>query len=102
MKVLHKHKLDFNLSVKYVENRLNNVNKLSCELLKCINFNDGEFFALLPNDAHFENLHEFENGGILQQNPEEEYLISGKKSTYSIIPTIDDELCLIIYNKLKK
>ena len=101
MKELKKHVLDFELTLKYVQDNLSDGKTLSLELLNLINFFDGYFFTLLP-DATIEGLYNFKSGGILPQIAEEEYFISGKRATYSIIPTIQNEVSDFIFQKVKK
>ena len=101
MKQLNKHKLDFDLTIKYVKNNLENVNSLSSELLRSVEFKDGFFFTLLPNDANIKRIYEFESGIILSQNPEKKYFISEKQATYSIIPSIREEISELIFKEMK-
>lgn len=101
MKQLHKHELDFDPAREYVQNSLDKANTLSSELLNLLNFKNGIFFTLLPNDANIERLYEFKAGGILPQNPIQEYVVAGEKATYSIIPTIGDEVSELILKEIK-
>lgn len=96
MKQLNKHELNFDPSWNYVKHNLDKTNALSSELLKLLDFKKGGFFTLLPNNANIQRIYEFEAGVILPQNPIEEYFISGKRATYSITPTINDELSDLI------
>jgi hypothetical protein len=57
MKHLNKHNLDFSSTWKYVQFVLDNANRLSCELLNTVNFADGCFFTLLPNDANIKRIY---------------------------------------------
>jgi len=101
MKQLNKHKLNFTTVFKYVQFNLYNVNTLSSELLKFINFNHGNFFTLLPNDANIERLYNFETGLILPQNSEKKYVPSEGEDAYSVIPTIRNELSELILKEIK-
>jgi len=101
MKQLNKHKLNFDPTWKYVKNNLEKATTLSAELLNLLDFKNGHFFTLLPNDANIKRLYEFEGGVILPQNPEQEYFVSGKRATYSIIPTIRKELSELILKKIE-
>ncbi|MCB1106854.1 MAG: hypothetical protein KDK76_02015 [Chlamydiia bacterium] len=102
MKKLCRHQLDFHLTFAYFEENLEGSNALCSKLLELINFQNGSFFNLLPTDADLTNQYEFEQGGILPQNPEEEYFIDGKKSTYVRIPTIKNELSAFIFKEISK
>jgi len=101
MKHLNKYKLNYNHAWKYVQNNLDKSNVLSSELLNLSIFKNGYFFTLLPNDANTERIYEFESGVILPQNPKEEYFVSGEKNTYSIIPTIRNELSELLLKEIK-
>lgn len=102
MEKLYKHKLNFNLALEYVRSRLDNVNVISMELINQLDFFKGYFFTLLPSIANQKLLYNFKGGGILPQNPLEEYHVSGIKSTYSIIPSIVEELALLISKEVKQ
>jgi hypothetical protein len=101
MSRLNKHALDFDCTLKYFKETIDNANELSSKLLKIINFKNGCFFTLLPDDANFQCMYNFKNGGVLVQNPEEKYLISGRIASYSVIPTIRECLSKLILNKIK-
>jgi hypothetical protein len=74
--------------VKYFKYNLEGLNTLSIELLNFIHFDQGSFFTLLPDNSNYDRLYEFEAGLVLPQNPEIEYFVSGRRCTYSHIPTI--------------
>jgi hypothetical protein len=92
MKKLNKHILNFELAQRYVKDTLIDVNVLSEELLNALDFKNGHFFTLLPEDANLENLYKFTAYGILPQTPEIEYLVNEQKASYSEIPTVDEEV----------
>jgi hypothetical protein len=100
MKRLNKHKLDFSFAWKYVQDDLDKTNALSSELLNLLNFKNGYFFTLLPDDANTQAIHNFKVGGILPQNPIEEYFLNGHKATYSIKTSIRDELSQLILKEM--
>src|ERR1700722_10290813 len=101
MKQLTKCPLDYDITYTFVEDSLRNVNRLTSELLKVIDFKKGYFFTLLPEGSNIERLYEFKGGVILPQNPIIEYESSpGSISTYSIVPTIDKELSVLIQQKV--
>lgn len=99
MKKVNRYELDFERAINYVKENLDGVNILSQELLDSINLKQGFFFTLLPEDAHLDRIYEFKTGGVLQQNPTEEYFISGTRSTFSEIPTIQEELAHFILKR---
>jgi len=89
MKKLNKYKLDYDRAWEYTQETLDEANTLSSELLKAISFEDGDFFTLLPPDANRERLYEFKAGVIL---PNQQWIVAENSSSYSVIPTIRDEL----------
>ena len=99
--LLKKYELNFDLSWTYTLDQLKEVNALSVEVLKLVDFKKGHFFTLLPDDADFEMLHNFKIGLILPQYPEQEQIVDGKKSTFSWIPSIKEELSELIFNEMK-
>ncbi|MDR3624644.1 MAG: hypothetical protein P4L16_05850 [Chlamydiales bacterium] len=101
MKKLNRIELEFEQAFKYVIYNLEGGQSLSVELIAAINFREGCFFTLLPDDYNHPILYQFECGGILPQNPTIEYEVCGEKCSYSIIPTIQNELSLYILDRLK-
>jgi hypothetical protein len=101
MKRLNKQKLDFETSLKYVQDNLDKTNALSSELLNLINFKTGNFFTLLPDDANIQEIHNFKAGWILPPNPIEEYYVGDFKATYSIKNSIEDELIPLIFKLIE-
>ena len=55
-KKLNKHMLDFNPTWEYIQDELDKANALSSELLNLLNFKNGHFFALLPNETNLEEI----------------------------------------------
>lgn len=102
MMKLNRHELDFDLTYKYIQQNLNETNALSSELLKLIDFKNGVFFTLLPNEANFERCYKFEEGAILPQYPEQKYYVSGKECSYSMKPSIRKEISKLIYKEMNK
>ncbi|MFZ0564655.1 MAG: hypothetical protein WAM28_00435 [Chlamydiales bacterium] len=100
MRQLHKHVLDFDADWKFTYDSLDDVNKLSSKLLDLLDFKSGNFFTLLPEEANIKKLYEFKTGLILPQS-EESYYVNGKKSTFTRIPTIDEEIPDSILNEIK-
>ena len=100
IKQLLKYKLDFDSSWEYVFDNLDKVNTLSIQLLKLLNFKDGYFFTLLPNDANLDNIYDFKGGLVLPQNPIETHIVNGHKSYYSWIPNIRNELSHLILKEI--
>jgi len=102
MNQLIRHNLEFDQTWQYVKKSLDEANTLSSILIKLINFKEGQFFTLLPVDANLERLYSFETGIVLTQNPIKEYVVNGQKATYSVIPTIRDELADLIVNEINQ
>ena len=99
-RILKQHKLNYEETVKYFKYNLEGLNTLSIELLNFIHFAQGSFFTLLPDNSNYDRLYEFEAGLVLPQNPEIEYFVSGRRCTYSHIPTIQDEIADFIVKQL--
>lgn len=95
---LIKHSLEFELPYLFFKDSLEDANTLSNELLNLLNFKDGSFFTLLPEDANLERIYELETGLVLPQYPE----IPNEtgKGSYQYIPNIEDEISDFIYQKL--
>jgi hypothetical protein len=103
MKNLKRHNLNYDLTLKFIRHNLQGANTLSLELLNTVDFKKGDFFVLLPEDGNMNKMYEFEYGGLLREEPTEEYVtVSGKHATYSLIPTLQDELATFISENLKK
>lgn len=100
-KKLHKITLDFDLTLKYVRSQLNAGQTLASKILTNVHFDEGYFFTLVSQDYHSDILYHFERGGILPQNPILEYKLHNEKATYSIIPTIQDEMAAYLFNTLR-
>jgi hypothetical protein len=99
-KQLYKYVLDYDRVWEFWESRMKDVNLLSSELLKCVDFKKGEFFTLLPSDAHIERIHKVSEGYILPQNP----CVpcgEGSKWLYSETPTLHLELAMFLLKKLR-
>lgn len=62
---LIKHSLEFELPYLFFKDSLEDANTLSNELLNLLNFKDGSFFTLLPEDANLERIYELETGLVL-------------------------------------
>lgn len=101
IKKLEKHELNFEKTLEYVRYNLSGGKTLSSQILKIVDFSKGHFFTLLPHDANAEKIYDFQEGYILPQNPEEEYFIDGKRCTYSLIPTLREELTYFLLTKVK-
>ncbi|WP_079978261.1 hypothetical protein [Parachlamydia acanthamoebae] len=100
MKTLYRHELDFERTMEFVKDNLNEVNALSSELLNLVNFKSGVFFTLLTLGSDLERLYEFKSGVILPQNPIIVTEIDGKKSRHQEVSTIKEELSDFVFHKL--
>lgn len=100
MNKLYRFELDFNPTMQFVKDNLEEVNTLSNELLNLVDFNSGVFFTLLFLGSNLDRLYEFKEGIILPQNPIIECQIDGITSKHSRTPTIKEELSEFIFNNL--
>jgi hypothetical protein len=100
MQKLNKYELDFASAWEFVFNNLKEVNSLSIELLKLLDFKTGHFFTLLPEDSNLKMLYDFKGGLILPQFPEQEQIIDGRKSTFSWIPDRNEDLSQMILTEM--
>jgi hypothetical protein len=101
MSKLIKHSINFKLGLDYVTEELENVNTLSTELLIKLDFNEGLFFSLLPDNANTDAKHKFRAGGILPPNPIEEYILDGKTCRFSVKKSIIDDFSILIFQEFK-
>lgn len=62
---LKKYDLDFKVTYDYFSSILKDGNTLSFTLLKIIDFNRGNFFTLLPEEANLPRIYQFSYGGII-------------------------------------
>lgn len=98
MSMLYRHELDFDRTIEFVKENLNDISALSNELLNLVDFKSGAFFTLLTFGSDLNRLYEFKNGIILPQNPIIESEIDGSRHTRT--PTIKEGLSNFIFNKL--
>lgn len=100
--ILQRHDLNFEKAYSYLKDQLDCGYILSDELLRILNFEEGQFFTLLPSDADLTRIYNFFEGLILPQNPTYEQIsATGKKSFYTWIPNLKNELSHIILEKIK-
>lgn len=92
MENLNKFNLNFDKSWEYVQDDLDKTNLLSSEILGNVNFKNGRFFTLLPNNANLDEIHNFRSGWILPPNPIQEYLVNGSTAKFSVKKNILDDL----------
>jgi hypothetical protein len=81
-------------------NNLDQINFLSSSVLQLIDLRKGSFFTLFFEDADLSQLYKFSEGGILVQNPIEEQITNGRKSFYTWIPTIKEEISDLLVRKI--
>jgi hypothetical protein len=98
-----RYNLEFEKTIEYFNWTLDGGNTLSKELEKVLDFEKGQFFTLLPEDADFGALYEFADGWILPQNPTYvQFDASGNKSgSYTIVPQLNHEISDFIFNKME-
>ena len=103
MKKLKKHELDFDLTYKYFFDHLKISNSLSKKILELIDFNEGDFYTLLPlGEVNVEYLYRFKSGLVLPPGPIEEIVVLGHKYQGEITPTVDSEVANFILEKTNK
>lgn len=102
MKKLFRHDLDFGRTIEYVKDNLKGASTLSDELLNSIDLTKGSFFTLLPEGSDLQRIYEFVAGVVLPQNPDIGYKVNGKNATYSLVPSIRNELSVLILRRLKQ
>lgn len=100
MKLLIKHTLNYEPTWEYVKDNLDQVNALSILSLKLIDFKEGNFFTLLPEDGNIKWLYNFQGGGILPPNPVQEHILDGKKTFYRVGVSIMEDLSTLIFKKI--
>ena len=101
MKALTRHSLDFEQTFAYIKDNLKKANTLCSEVLNLVEFNRGSFFTLLPKGSNMARLYEFEAGLVVPQYPEQEYVVNGWRGSYCMVPTIQDEMAKIIFQKMQ-
>jgi hypothetical protein len=89
MNRLFRYPLRYEFLYPYFKDILEGANTLSDELINMVNFDQGDFFTLLPNEINLERIYEFKMGGIL---PQYEEIYNENGSSYQYIPNIDNEL----------
>lgn len=65
MQGLSQYELDFDRAMQYVYQSCKEANTLSEFVLELVNFNNGSFSTLLPQDANFEKIYQFTSGAVL-------------------------------------
>lgn len=100
--MLNRYSLEYEKTSVYVKDQLESGNTLSRELLKSLDFEQGQFFTLLPLNANLKRVYKFPFGGILEQNEIQDYINeSGSKSYFSWTPTIKEDLSQFLLKKMK-
>ncbi len=102
LRPLKKYNLKYEKAIIYANDQLNCNYPLSKELLKELNFENGQFFTLLPEDADLNRIYDFFCGLILPQNEICEVIneLTGEKSYYTRVPTLDNEIANFIFEAL--
>jgi hypothetical protein len=95
----NKYDLDFRKTINYFIDHVKCGNFLSEMLIKKINFHNGSFFTLLPDNANLENIYDFPFGGILKGS---ERVYNTPFSNAWSVPNIDIELSEFIHKYLLK
>lgn len=103
MRKLYKHYLNSEPTLIFFKDCLEETNLLSIEIMRFICSQSGVFFTLLPDDADLAKLHQFQQG-ILPEMPKQRGSVGNLPGiyTYSKIPSIEEELCDYLVNKIKK
>lgn len=101
MRRLKRHELEFDLTFDFAKNLLESGNTLSTEMLKSVNFEEGQFFVLLPEGADVNRINNFSTGGLLPRGPLKEIKILNKIYQGEMINSLSVELANFIINHLK-
>ncbi len=103
MRKLYKHRLNSEPTLIFLKSSLGETNLLSTEILNFICSHKGKFFSLLPKDADLAKLHHFDQS-ILPEMPKQRGPVGTLPGiyTYSMISSIEEELCDYLVNKIKK
>ncbi len=94
MKII-KHRLDFNKTYPFFIDHIKCDKTLSQEVVKRIDFKQGDFFTILPKNAVISRLYKFSEGGIiplLVLEGETRFNLSGVAFTPREIRSTDDDL----------
>lgn len=86
-KKIEKHHLSKKPTIEYIIDNLSAGMTLSQELVQCIDFATGHFYTLLPTNAHPNQIHKFDQMGLLKQPP----VVTTPSGSYSAIPNIQLE-----------
>lgn len=90
------HQLEFERTFSYFKEILEGGNELSLEILQITNFNQGNFYTLLPQNADFSKIYNFYEGHILNYGEQ----INNNK--FEWVVNLDKKICDFIYNKIKE
>lgn len=104
LKELKRYNLDHERTIEYFNFILEGGNTLSKELERVLDFEKGQFFTLLPDNADFSALYEFPGGWILPQNPTYDQCneFGRKTGSYTWIPTLNKEIGAFIFDTMEK
>jgi hypothetical protein len=104
MRQLYRIELDFEKTIPYVKDQLDINNVLSQEISKRIDFNTGNFFTLLPQEADLTDLYSFSIGGKMPTGQVIEQFDPELNQTVIVaerINSIKKEVAEIITTKIK-
>lgn len=102
MRPLKEHSLDFNISLDYFTESLKDVNQLSNAILEYVNFKEGDFFTLLPDEANIDRIYKFSEGGILRRGKMTKITVLNFTYNTEIINSIKEEMSSYLYRLIKK
>ncbi|MBS0607559.1 MAG: hypothetical protein JSR57_11465 [Verrucomicrobia bacterium] len=106
MRKMVKIKLKEEKTIDYFCKQLNEGNLLSETIFKMMDFDDGNFFTLLPKESSQENIYSFSFGGIIPSTSygEEKYFVScmNEEVLPMQVKTVDEELSSFIFEYLHK
>lgn len=96
--------LDFDKTFPYFKDHIGCGKTLSKKIIEKIDFSQGLFFTLLPENANLNKLYEFSHGEIIPQssNSEEPFFIEGISQPFHLLLTTDHDLCEFIKFFLNK
>lgn len=92
MRPLKRIELDFDPAWQYIKDQLEGGNTLSHELLKRINFMEGAFFIMLPEEANLNHLYQFRYGGLMPPGIKKQVTVLNHTYQAELVNSITSEV----------
>ena len=97
---LEKHSIPADIAARHLNQCLLDVNILCSHILEIIDFQQGEFYTLLPSRSKLDQLYDFNRGGIVPQISKGVAYSNTSQTSFSKIPSIDDEVATVLFNNI--